>query len=258
MRRFLLRFWNDIKHRKNVELYVLMLMSFVILAADVFGLASEAAIQGILLATLAMLVYGLIDSRHTDEKITNALDILRNSANPSAALKRWDPSEISASFQNARMISLLNVANFSWIGQNHSTLRALLQVGGKIRCILVEPDSDAFRMVLERDPKSSADADALRMNIILSEKLLYQIAKEADNKSGVEVRFIRSLPPLVMTMVDENLDLGVIFASFNGYKVEYNERPSVTLHRIKDSEWFVFYQSTFENYWNNAIKATNC
>ncbi|HUN24215.1 MAG TPA: hypothetical protein PK299_13880 [Anaerolineales bacterium] len=252
---FFQKIWRDIKQRKNIELYVILLLSMIILVMDIFDVASDSALQGILLAVMSVLVYGLIESRHSSEEIISELHSLKQSMNPSASLKRWQPAEITSAFTKAKKISFLNVANYSWVGHNHAVLRTFLKSGGTIRCILVEPDSEAFHMILDRDPKGTADADGLRMDIQLSEKLLYQIGREADNESGVEVRFVKSLPPMVMTMVNENLENGEIFVSFNGYKQEYDERPSVTLKKIQDGEWFTYYQNTFNNYWENTTKS---
>ena len=100
---------KDVKERKNLELYLVLLTSFIVIIVDVFGLDTSSAINEIILAVLALLTFGMIGDRSDVEKIgkqINSLSLVQNSEN---FFSEWDDSSFRQRLANAREVSLLSM-----------------------------------------------------------------------------------------------------------------------------------------------------
>ncbi|RMD66001.1 hypothetical protein D6817_05030, partial [Candidatus Pacearchaeota archaeon] len=85
MKTFLKKAWQDIiGEQKNLELYLVLSVIVLIFVADIFDFDTKAASTEILLAALAILVYGMIDTRHYNEQIDKTL------SEQSRTLKRFE------------------------------------------------------------------------------------------------------------------------------------------------------------------------
>ena len=79
MQEFAQRAWRDIKQRKNLELYIILLAIIAVFLADTIGVNVFDSINSITLAALGVLLYSLIDTRHATEKSEQQLDHLNQS-----------------------------------------------------------------------------------------------------------------------------------------------------------------------------------
>ena len=68
MKDFIELAWKDIKKRKNLELYVVLLAIVSVFVVSIFGVDTASTLVNITLAVLAVLLYGLIDTKHSAEK----------------------------------------------------------------------------------------------------------------------------------------------------------------------------------------------
>jgi hypothetical protein len=64
---------TNTKNQKNIELYLVLVVIVAIFLAGIFGVAVQTAYTEILLAALAILMYGLIDSRHHNDRVERIL-----------------------------------------------------------------------------------------------------------------------------------------------------------------------------------------
>ncbi len=74
MKTFFLDIWSDIRQRKNIELYLTLVIIVVVLMADIFGVDTEFALLEIVLATLAVLLLAIIENRHSNERLETMID----------------------------------------------------------------------------------------------------------------------------------------------------------------------------------------
>jgi len=81
MKEFLERAWHDIKQRKNLELYLVLVAIITVFVADTVGVDTTNALVEITLASLAVLLYGMIDVRHANENHSQKLSELGQSVN---------------------------------------------------------------------------------------------------------------------------------------------------------------------------------
>ena len=128
MNDFIKKAWSDIFSRqKNLELYIVLLVIIIIFFADIFGVDTETAYSEILLAALAILIYGMIESRHYNERVekslaeqSNTLSIFeRKISQVSQAIAHFNRANSYVSFLNG-----LNFANESIDIISYVNLRA--------------------------------------------------------------------------------------------------------------------------------------
>lgn len=68
--------WSDIRQFKNLELYLILVVILALFIVDIFGEPSPSALTEILLAAIAVLIYGQIEARHLERKTTTHLEAL--------------------------------------------------------------------------------------------------------------------------------------------------------------------------------------
>jgi hypothetical protein len=112
---FIKSIWSDINNQKYLEIYLILLAVVIIFFADIFGIEISTALVEIVLAALAVLIYGMIETRRFNEKTesklneyANKLDIIEKEyTKVNNALSRF--SQISPYLnRNDSYVSLLN------------------------------------------------------------------------------------------------------------------------------------------------------
>lgn len=62
----LLLIWLDIRQFRNLELYLVIFVILILFIMDIFGVPSQSALTEVLLAAIALLIYGQIEARHQE------------------------------------------------------------------------------------------------------------------------------------------------------------------------------------------------
>jgi len=239
--------WKDIQARKNLDLYLTLVVAAAILVADLLGLNTQQIIFNVLLALLGLLAFGMLEDRRVRERIAEAIE--EGPFHHHQFFHEWDDRPFRARVKNARTLDLLAIANYVFLSQNSQSLKSLIARGGKIRCVLIDPRSEALvaatRLAVgyEKDPKY------LTAQIELALQELAVLAQNADDLQQVQVRLVPILPFAIVTSVDADTDNGEMYITLNGFEQQPSSRPSFILSRAKEPKWFRFFQDSFERVW---------
>jgi len=166
----------------------------------------------------------------------------------------WNSNLAQERIKTARAEVCLQAANsYTFLSESQSLLTDLVQRGGTLRCILVDPQGDAVQMATKR----SVGADRYLKNVIIdldnARKILSAISQQSTNPNAVQLKVVDYLAEPVMTIVDPNSLEGTMFVTLNGFEKRLVSRPSFVLHRERDNKWFEFYQESFENLWAHEL-----
>ncbi len=249
MRNFFKNIWSDIKQRKNLELYITLLVIIGVFLADILGVDTQTILVELVLATLAVLLYTIVDLRHTNRQVEEKLGQIITVPTAQNFFRRWDEEPFRQRIRSAQKeLCLCAVANHTFLARNLDEIGEFLIRGGKIRCILVDPKTPALNSASDRSSRYDKDPKILMAQINLSLQTLSELARQYPNQ--VEVRLVNHYFSAIITMVDVPEKTGTMFVTLNGFEQSDFARPSMILTKTDSGEWFDFYQTSFENLWN--------
>lgn len=245
MIRLIKRAWEGLL--KSYDVYIVILIALALSVLGIRGTASIPLVLSGTLATLAIIAFGLLKNRQTDEAIEKSLDRMSNNPLGASALEffkeEWDEMLFQQRMETAKELSILAHANHEFISRNEERFGEFIQDGGKIRYIILEPTGEAMQLFANR----SGGAEKSLAQACL--QIMSKLAMEGTS-GGVEIKLINHLPSAIVTMIDPNTKGGVIFVSLCGFNQFFLSRPGFVLHKNRDGKVFEFYQTYFENLWN--------
>ena len=241
--------WNDIRKGQNVDIYLTILVCGVLIILDIFSLVSEPIVLSGILAILILIAMGTLANRQVNDKIRDALDNLKDSP-AKKFFSEWDETYFKQRLPTARDVSLLSVSISTFINSNVNGFSDFLARDGKLRCIMVEPHSDAMRMVMQREVGAGKQLSFLSTQVEQALQVFHELAENAPNLDQVQVKLINHVPAVVLTIVDGEADDGIMFVTLTGFGIPWTSRPYFTLHKQHDEKWFMFYYNSFNNMWN--------
>jgi len=218
------------------------------------GTVSESVVLSATLATLALLSITILRDRLADEKTNNALQRLWDHAQSgNSALDffgEWDDNLFRQSVETAKQLSILAVTNTGFISSHEEHFREMVKKGGKIRYMIVNPLGNAYPLAADQSVGIDRNVGTLRLNTNTSLERMGDLALEFPG--SIEIKLLDHLPHVVISMLDPESRTGIIFATLPGFNQPYISRPSFVLYKKRDSHWFNFYQTYFDNLWQSS------
>ena len=239
---------NDIKTGTNIDVYLTIIICAVLIFLDILGVTSASWISSGILAVLLLIALGTLSNRRTDERLKETVEELKTYTRRDF-FSEWDETSFRECLPFARSISLIAVSNYQFINSNIDGLRDFISRGGKLRCILIEPEGTAVKMAADREFGASKQPSYISTQIHLTLELFRELASAAPNTSSVQVKLVDHLPFMVATIVDRELQNGIMFVTLFGFGYPSPPRPSFVLRKDRDSQWFAFFQNSYENIW---------
>lgn len=248
---FLRQVRQDVKDRKNLELYATLILAFGVILADIIGVDTQTVVLEIVMAVLALLAFGLLQDRHASERVERKVDDLIAASPAGRFFAEWDDASFRERLTTAREVSVLAIAVHVFLSRNTTPIEDFLRRGGTFRCMLVEPRGKAMEEAAQLAVGYEQVVENIARQAELSLDELRDFARSTPTGDEVNVKLIDHLPYAIMTMVDHQYPTGVMYVTLNGYQMPPSGRPSFTLHKDKDEKWFRFFQESFENLWNS-------
>jgi hypothetical protein len=253
MKRHVSEIWNEIRSGKNIDVYLTLAVCAIIVVLGVLGITSLAVISSAILATLILLAANALGDRRARERLEGTLSNLRNAEEALCATRffsGWDNARFQKRLMTAKELSLIAVSNYEIITEHAEDIKAFLIRGGKLRCILVDPDGLAIRMEADRGFGAERKPEYCSMQVKMSLQRMGELLDMTSDKGAVQVKLVDHLPSLKMTILDHSAADGLAFVTLeNGFAQPYSQRPSFVVCKEFDSKWFNYYQQHFENIW---------
>jgi hypothetical protein len=236
--------WRDLRSGENIDLYLTIVASLVLVGLNLLGLASDAWIAPLTLTVLALLAIGLLVTRHHISRQ------LRNLALYTGTGLR--PRANMASFRqegkDATEIVVVGISLVSAVIPHLDYLEQKMQRGCKLRFLLLNPQSvgmQAYNLAsnipnVQHDVEQTLNALAVLMQL------------EKTTKGKCEVRLSEVLLPVGISAFDPNKEGGFMNVEILGYKRHPGDRPHVLLIRARDEKWFDYFRSQYESIWKDS------
>ena len=213
-----------------------------------FGLITLSVADQVIIGLLALVAADALVERMTilqriegfifDSKATSGL-------RPRAEIPRPDVLASSAA-----TIDIWAVSAVSIIAQHRGFYRDRLDLGCRIRVILLDPESDAVAIHARQ---SHADAVLIRSHIHSTIAALAPLLNPTAPHTGlVELRLSSVFAPFSLVAADLEKPSGTIVAEFHTYRTDLDTRAHVVLESHNQARWFRFFRSQFEAAWSDS------
>lgn len=255
MKEFLERVWKDIKQRKNLELYLVLAAIITVFIADILGVQTTNALTEITLAVLAVLLYGMIDTRHAHEDRKHELAALGQSVNKIALSSqdfldnKWS-SSLKLEMEHTDELWLVGVSLVRTVKTNYALLESKLKQGHLVKVIVVHPGGIGVEVAVSRN-YGRRDVEQKCNDIYRTLNDLCDLQQKGAGR--LEIRTTQH--PLsygAIVISPQSSAKGRIYVENYGYRVKSEGFPIFTL-RPAHGEWYEFYRHELFFLWEDAI-----
>lgn len=241
MKSILVSIWNDIKQGENIDLYISVFVSVLLVLLNFFGFAT-AVTSTVTLSVLGLMSISTLVSRRKTEKILEKL----NEPSTKFFLDRF-PAERESVLINSKEILLMGAVLNKTVHHYYPILEDKLRNGHNIRVLVTDPSGTVLESVARQQYKPT-DAQELKSYLLLTLSSLEKLHKKFPE--NLEIRTINHPVQFGALVANTKTIDGVIFVELYSFKME-RDAPIFSLN-FQNRVWFDFYNKQIENIWSNA------
>jgi hypothetical protein len=243
MLRFIKKAFQDISSGRNIEYYITLLFIFVILALDIFNLASPDILTNITLATLALVVSTSLSTREGLEEVSKKLKTNQSADDFFWKIKRSIESDIS----QAKYIGIGGAVLSRTLRDYSASLEDRLKVGAKVRVILMDPASTAPDQAVLR----SKEISSRQFYIDTLRPTLERVGMLANVSEQIELGLLPYKPAFGIVLIDPDETHGRIIVEMYPHHSD-SFAPTFELRPDRDPHWYKHFKEQFDNLWNGC------
>ncbi len=237
------RIWNDVRRGENIELYISVVFAFAVCILNLLGIAPQPWIASITLACLGILLLSALRNEHHNTELSQKL----SDRNDSFFLEEFPPS-IRTDIQNAKELWIVGVSQTTQVRTYFSEIRNVVQSGGIVKVLLVDPSGIAAEMASVR-VFGRANLERTRNEIQASLEDFCELRATASKR--VEIRIINHPLGQGVIAINPSTASGVLYIGNYPFKTQGGSKPKFLL-RTMDGRWYDFYKSELINMWDNG------
>ncbi len=249
MKKYILKAWNEIKNGQNIDIYLTLIVCFILLWLDILNLTSQETVSSGILAVLLLLAFSTLNSRQINGDLQQVIHDMQVAQTSIGFFHEWNDATFNQYLISAKEINMLSISPYEFMTYNAEKLKELIKQGTTLKIIMLNPDGDSVKAASHIFYGAAQKDDYIPNQIRMTLQELQEIANDSV-KSKIQVRLIDFVPPYVITQI-VNQNNSTIFVTINGINQPFSSRPSFRLQRNSDGKWFDFYQKSFENSWNS-------
>ena len=242
------RIWDDVRHGKNIDLYVTVSASIVLTLLSLLGRVSETKITSITLSVLALIAISLLVNRYKVEELLN------NSRTNDIVFFDEFPESMISEIENANELWLSGVTLSSIFLLHFSTLEHMAAKGRKIKALLVQPNGSAVENAASRAYVPSAlNVERVADDILRTLENLCHLKKISPLPNNIEIRTINHPMERRIIGINPHTATGVLYIANYSFRTPSGAKPKFVL-QARDGKWYDFYVEEFELLWANGKK----
>ncbi len=163
----------------------------------------------------------------------------------------WKIDNFKKKLENAKDIRMIATSNYNLLSNLFIEFKEFIKRDGTLRCIYVNPDSEALKKVALRNIDIESNIKHLKGQYEQTVDAVRDLAKHSRKNDTVQVKKTDYLHGTVITIIDANLPSAMAYVTINGFGHHYATRPCLILYNEKHPEWFKFMLETFDNLWES-------
>lgn len=239
---------------QNLDLYITITIAVVIAILGLIGIVDQTVISSAILATLSLVSYSLIKSRHQDEEIKlKLLEInSRNKLSENFFSQEFNPYDLRESVAQAKEVIFLGLTFTQTVQVLSFPFAQVLGQNHKIRFLLIEEKSSAAKMAAFRNNlrRTQEKVDKLVEDTLI--RLAEVSSSVPGSQKNLEVRVIDYLPSWTLISINPYEASGYMWLRLTTFRIPNDKRPGFKLRRELDNKWFPFFLEQFEAIWQEA------
>jgi len=243
--KLLQRIWDDVQRGENIDLYLTVIAAIGLAALNILGFAPQALIAPITLAVLGLIAVSNLSNRYYIEEQFQKL----TGSSTSVLRGRSELPSFQERGQAASEIVVVGISLITAVIPHLDFFEQKMKDGCTIRFLVLDPKSAAVQIwnVISKVPNVQGDIE----QTLNSLEVLIEMEQTCRGKC--EVRLSNVFLPFGVAAFDPSKDTGLMNVEMFAYKRPLGDRPHFILRRAKDSKWFEFYKSQYEQLWADSV-----
>lgn len=235
----------------SLDLYVTLAAAIVFGILGLAGKASQEVISSGILAVLALVGFSLLRLRSQSERINRSLTEI--GARPSA--DRFfsevdDRDEIREMILSSREVWLHGWTLGTHLVTHADDIRRAVSRGLHMKILVIEPNSAAMGIAAIESESYSAS----ELSTSLEANLRRLTAPIAGTVAGrLEIRTLNYVPHNTVVASDPALRHGKIVMRIATFQADHWQRPTFSVTRQNDPNWYEFFRGQFDRKWESAL-----
>jgi hypothetical protein len=247
----------EIRSGKNLDLYIIIVVSVVFAILGIVGVDNAEKLSAAILATLALLSNALLESRRSQdtlqgisEKLSSEVADLRKATDEPrmSNVLRYEYPDLSEELRRAQSVSILGTSLSSTITRYYPQFECLLETGGSLRFLVSAPTPEITRMMAFRSSSLNNNVDLVAKNVegnLLRAQALYRPERRTDR---IRIRTIPYIPPYGLVIIHTANNISKVHVKVRAFRAP-GRMPSFELDSHKDPSWHTFFVEQFEKLW---------
>jgi Domain of unknown function (DUF5919) len=233
-----------------IDLYLLAAVSLAVAILGAAGVADIKILASAILALLAALAFSQIRSRRGVSEIIGA-----QKQSPLSVFRAAFPPDVDSRRASASTLLLIGLSMSRTVqGVSQTGLRTILNSGGSIRVLLLDPENAELIRAASRYRSHGATPDALKKRIKGS--LEEFKALSAGTRGSIEIRVTSFIPQMSVNAIDIGRRNALIVIQHYEYRPADEPAP-IFLLEPADSPWFEHFTHEAERMWADGIAWPN-
>lgn len=240
VRRSLIRVVND----DNLDLYLLGTVALVFTVLGITGISDVKTTSAVVVALLALLAFSQIRSRRLIEQIRTD-----RRGDATALFSRRFPAEVEARAAKAHDLLIVGDSMSRTILGMRADMTAILEAGGRIRVIILDPNDDGLLQTANRRrTQQTLGPEYLRRRIGMALDDLDSLRDRAGGR--LEVRLSPSVPSAWFYCIDTTEPRGLVCVRHAEFRPGQSREagPIFTLEP-SDGYWYQHFVDEAERWW---------
>lgn len=248
--RALARIFTDVRHQRNIEVYVVSALALILAIAGLIDdLLPDQVRFAVILAALSLLVFRISIPESTAKELDDYLND-RTAFVPlpqliKGAKKLWvyGPSNINVLSQD-NVIAIRN--------------EILNKPDGEFRVLIQDPKETEALKIAVRQVDENIDFKVQDLPKSIQDALLILQNIDKWNRRGVfEYKLMPFNPGFSMVAVDPDKSTGVVIVEFYGFYHEHtSSRMHIRITRDESERWYTYWSQQFARMWDAAREPT--
>ena len=255
--KYLKRFISDIKNGENIDLYLTIVISLLIITLDIFGIVKFDVILSAVLAVLALLSFGTLLTRLTLNNINDSLNKFDVKKGAEDFLKTRDAFiPFNERISGAQNVYIQGLSAHSLLSSWTGYIKEKLQnQRANIQILILNPDSP----VIESAAKNLDVPPSQLINEINSTLMKIQrISADREIIGSINTKVMSANPNHSMVLIDPDKPEGTIIVELIGYRSDLHKRPHFEFTKQKDGVWYEYFLHQYKYLWESAeVKIIN-
>lgn len=240
----------DLRHGRNLDLYIAVAVAVVIAVLGVAGAVDPKVLAAATLAVLAVMATSGLASRHQVDDVRTTLERLAANESGKVAADRFLARRLPAldtEIVTATDIALVGVTLSRTVRDLLPALDRRLRSGARVRVLLIDTDSQANVEAFSRSRKADPD-NFYGHRVASTVALLRVLATSAASAATLQLRMLPFVPTFGLCIVDGDEGHGRIHVEIYQHRT-LEPNPSFSLHADRDGYWYGLFRGQFETLW---------